>query len=77
MSVKVLLFGVLADKAGYSSLDFEDVNNLDELIKILKFKYPFGNNTSYAIAVNQSVVKGNIKLNDNDEVALLPPYAGG
>lgn len=77
MRVKILLFGILADESGCSSLDINDVNNLDELIKILKLKFPVLKKSSFAIAVNLTVVGGNIKLNDNDEVALLPPYAGG
>jgi molybdopterin synthase sulfur carrier subunit len=77
LKVKVLFFGVLAYKAENSSVVVENVNDLDELKRNLKAKFSFLENTSYLIAVNQTVVKGNIKLNDNDEIALLPPYAGG
>jgi molybdopterin synthase sulfur carrier subunit len=77
LRVKVLLFGVLADKARCSSLDFENVNDLNELNINLKAKFLFLEKVSYAIAVNQLVVNGNIKLNDNDEIAFLPPFAGG
>jgi len=72
-----LFFGILADKAKYSSIDYENGNTLDELKRNLKVKFPFLENAKFAIAVNQSVVNGNAKLNDNDEIALLPPYAGG
>lgn len=77
MSVKVLLFGVLADKAGCLSLEFKNVNDLNELNLNIKAKFPFLEEETYVIAVNQLVVKGNTKLNNNDEVALLPPFAGG
>jgi molybdopterin converting factor small subunit len=32
---------------------------------------------NFKVAVNQSIVNADFKLNDNDEVALLPPFAGG
>lgn len=73
----MLFFGVLADKAEHSSVVAENVNDLDELKRNLKAKFMFLEKASYAIAVNYTVVGGNIKLNDNDEIALLPPYAGG
>jgi len=77
LSVKVLLFGVLADKAGCSSLEIKNVNDLNELNLNIRAKFPFLESASYAIAVNQSVVNGNTKLNNNDEIAFLPPFAGG
>jgi molybdopterin synthase sulfur carrier subunit len=75
--VKVLFFGILADKAGFSSLVVEKTYNLNELMKNLKTRFPFLEKSPYAVAVNQVVVRGNTKLNDNDEIALLPPFAGG
>jgi molybdopterin converting factor small subunit len=29
------------------------------------------------LVVNKEKVDGNVVLNDNDEIALLPPYSGG
>lgn len=77
MKVKMLFFGILADKSGCSSLFVENINNLNEVMKYVKVKFPFLEKASFAVAVNQIVVKGNTKLNDNDEIALLPPFAGG
>lgn len=73
----MLFFGILEDKAERSSAVFENVNDLDELKRNLKTKFSFLEKVSYAIAVNQSIVKGNTVLNNNDEIALLPPFAGG
>lgn len=77
MKVNILFFAGLADKTGCSSIDMENINNLDELRRNLRTMFPFLEKASYAIAVNQTVVKGNIQLNNNDEIALLPPFAGG
>lgn len=77
MKVKVLFFGVLANKAGCSFSDFENIIDLDELMRNLKSKFQFLENAAFAVALNQVVVNGNAKLKDKDEIALLPPFAGG
>jgi molybdopterin synthase sulfur carrier subunit len=77
MKVKVLLFGVLADKAGISFVVVENTYNLNDLLRNLKTRFPFLEKASYAVARNQEIVRGNTELIDNDEIALLPPFAGG
>ena len=32
---------------------------------------------NYKIAVNQTIVSSDLGLNNNDEIAILPPFAGG
>jgi molybdopterin synthase sulfur carrier subunit len=75
--VKVLFFGSLVDKTESSSVNFENANDLNGLMKNLKSKFPFLEESSFVIAVNQVIVRENVKLNNNDEIALLPPFAGG
>jgi molybdopterin synthase sulfur carrier subunit len=77
MKVKVLLFGSLAEKAGKSTIYIENVKNIDGLVRKLIVDHPFLKNSKFAIALNQVIVKGNSVLNNDDEIALLPPYAGG
>lgn len=78
MKIKVLLFGSLADKAGCSSLVETGVSDdLNELMKILKTRFVFLNSAVFAVARNREVVRNNPKLSDGDEIALLPPFAGG
>ena len=43
----------------------------------IRMEYPFLKNMNYLIAVNQEVIKDNIALRDGDEIALMPPFAGG
>ena len=40
-------------------------------------KYPKLQNISFIIAVNQTIVSENTTVNESDEIALLPPFAGG
>jgi molybdopterin converting factor small subunit len=39
--------------------------------------YPGLRNIAFSLAVNRNIMDSNIELNDKDEIALLPPFAGG
>ena len=77
MKINVLLFGNLADKAGKSSFSVEDVHDINDLMNKLKSQFTFLVNSRYVIAKNQKIVRDNALLNDGDEIAILPPFAGG
>jgi molybdopterin synthase sulfur carrier subunit len=77
MKVKVLFFGVLAEKAGDEFTEIEGVKDIDSLKRVLLDKYPDFENYSYQISINRNISRENNKLSDGDELALLPPFAGG
>lgn len=77
MKITVLLFGVLAEKAGAQRLELENIEDLESLKDYFNGKYPEFKELSFQVSVNQELVCGNIKLSDGDELALLPPFAGG
>ncbi len=51
----------------------------NDLLQILKKKYPVLDKSlkQVIVAVNKETGKGDEKLSDGDEVALLPPVSGG
>lgn len=77
MKIIVKLFGLVAEAAGSSSAELTDVADSNSLIKKLNNDYPKLNNCQYSFAVNKIIATENINLKDGDEVALLPPFAGG
>jgi len=77
MKTKVLLFGMLSDKTRNPSVDVENVSNTDELKRQLEQRFPSLKGMQYNISVNQEIYKETVDLYDGDEVALLPPFAGG
>ena len=76
MSVKIILFGKLAEIAG-DSVSVDNVADTDSLINDLQKKYPEFAKTKYLIAVDKQVIKENTVLNKKSTVALLPPFSGG
>jgi molybdopterin synthase catalytic subunit len=81
MRVRVLFFGVLKDLAGKSSdlLDLHDGASIREVIAHYEAQIPRMKTalTSAAMAVNQHYAEPGTRLNESDEIALLPPVSGG
>lgn len=78
MKVHVKYFGMLAEAIGKNEEQFEITEkSVLELDAFLKNKYSKLEFINYKFAVNQSLVDGNELLKENDEIALLPPFAGG
>ena len=76
MSLKIIFFGRLAEIGG-ESIELDQVENTDDLVKALHKNFPKLADTRYAIAVDKKVISGNTILHKNSEVALLPPFSGG
>jgi len=75
MTIKI--FGQLHDIVGSNSVEVENVANTDELIQQLQLKYPALKNSKYKVAVNRNIIQLNTALQQNAEIALLPPFSGG
>ena len=80
MTLTVKYFGLVADitqkKEEQLFLENEAMT-LNQLQSKLEAQYPELKNTTYSFAINQSLSQSNEALKNNDEIALLPPFAGG
>ncbi len=77
MKVSVLFFGVLAEVTGTALKIYEDVKTLEHLKIRVADDYPKTVHYSFRIAVNNEISDEDMPLKDGDEVAFLPPFAGG
>ncbi len=75
--MKILLFGSLVDTVGKSELEIRNVENTNILKEKIFSEHPQLHNQSFLIAVNKKVQRENILMNENDVIALLPPFSGG
>jgi len=74
--VEVLLFGLIAEKAGTDRLQLE-ASSLSRLRQLLEQRVPELTCLSHAIAVDRMIIQGDMALAGSEEIAVLPPFAGG
>ena len=81
MKVRLLFFAVLRDIVGKSETDVEvpDGTRAADLWQRLRSQYAplAGYAQPPMTAVNESYVRPEVVLRDGDEVAFIPPVAGG
>lgn len=75
MEVKVIAFGKIAEITGKEfTVTASDTEALKEQLSV---QFPPLADMKFAVAVNKKVTEENIRLGNNDTVALMPPYSGG
>ena len=77
MEIKVLFFGVLAEVTQTMFRHYRDVISYKDLINRIQDEYPEMVHYNYRIAVNSEIVNEEPELRNMDEVAFMPPFAGG
>lgn len=77
MKIKILFFGILTDITKKSKIEIEGINNLSDLKSYLFKTYPNLKNMDFRIALNKEIINDDAIFKANDEIALLPPFAGG
>jgi molybdopterin synthase sulfur carrier subunit len=77
MKVKVLFFGVLSEVSGTGIKFYEDVKSTDHLNFRVSDDFPEMVHYKFKISVNNNIINSDTNLNDGDEIAFLPPFAGG
>ncbi len=80
--MKLLTFGIARDIVGGSTLEIdsntEGVKTVADLKAFLLKTYPkFGNLASLMIAVNEEYGLDETPISEKDDIALIPPVAGG
>jgi molybdopterin converting factor subunit 1 len=81
VKVRVLFFGMLRDFAGKASdeLELSEGSVVRDVLAQYQSRIPQLKQAipSLAVAVNQQYAGPETRLNENDEIALLPPVSGG
>jgi len=80
MEITVKYFGIIADITQKKEEVFfidEDTNSIKKLQLKLEIRYSKLLVINYSIAVNKKFLQNDILLENFDEIALLPPFAGG
>lgn len=77
--IKVLFFGILSTKCKTKELELDITSGttVKELITILKERFSEMPDGPFIIAINETQATLDTMINDNDEVAVMPPFSGG
>jgi len=75
--VHVKLYGYVADIIGKGSIEIELPCTVAELRVRVNALAEGLQDLQYHVAVDQDLVGNDIELNEENEVAILPPFAGG
>jgi molybdopterin synthase sulfur carrier subunit len=75
--IRVLFFGRLKDIVGTNEIVASDIKDIEDLKRYLFEKFPKLKGEIFSVALNYEIIHTNENLKDNDEVALIPPVAGG
>ncbi|MBL7962747.1 MAG: MoaD/ThiS family protein [Flavobacteriales bacterium] len=74
--MEVLLFGMIAEMAGADRVKV-DASSVHQLRRALADRIPDLDKFSMAIAVDRRIVHEDMPLTGSEEIAVLPPFAGG
>lgn len=77
MEVKVLFFGVLTEVTQTGLKIYHNVETLGNLMMKIRDEFPEIVNYNFRTSVNSVMVNDDPILNNGDEIALMPPFAGG
>lgn len=77
MKIKVLFFGVLSEVTGTGIKIYEGVKSMSQLKQEISDDYPELVHYNFRISLNNEIIQSDAPLSDGDEIACLPPFAGG
>lgn len=78
MELNLNYFGMIAEATNVQKEKLNlELKTIVELKAVLIEKYPAIEKLNYQLAVNQNIVGNDFQLSNGDEIALLPPFAGG
>jgi len=72
-----MFFGVLSEVTGSDIRHYADIKSIDDLRLRILDDYPEIEHYNYRISLNNEILNSDGNLNDGDEIAFMPPFAGG
>jgi len=79
LSINIKYFGMIGEAANKDSevITINESATVEELKNVILQKHKKLKKMDFQIALNLNIAGKDEKINDKDEIALLPPFAGG
>jgi len=73
----IFLYGKFKEMAGKDSIEVPLLKSVKELRTYLQENYQFLKEEYFMVAVNHTIYTDDAEISEKDEIAILPPVAGG
>jgi len=77
MELQIISFGKIAEFLSSQQLNVSEIKDTNQLKSYLENAFPQLATMKYKLAVNKVLVQENTPINNNDSVAIMPPFSGG
>jgi len=77
MEISILFFGVLAEVTGTDRKYYRGITSYGDLKHRIEDDFPEIVHYNFRVAINNKIVNDDPLLRHDDQVAYLPPFAGG
>jgi len=77
MDITVLFFGVLAEVTGTHRKHYRNISSYNDLKYRIRDEFPELVHYKYLTCLNNEIINDEPPLRHGDEIAFLPPFAGG
>jgi sulfur-carrier protein len=77
MGVEILFFGQLTEKVGCNHFVMDNPGNTSLLKSQLFEKFPALEKAKFTIAIHNKLVLEDASIQEDDKIALMPPFSGG
>jgi len=77
IGIKVLAFGMIAEKIEATEFYLQHIKTTDEFMEYLTEKYPQLQGMKFTLSLNKNIINKNTAISEGSVVALLPPFSGG
>ncbi len=77
MKIEIISFGKIAEFISNQKIDIAEITDTDNLKIHLETLFPELKAIKYKFALNNQLVQANSAIEQNDILAIMPPFSGG
>ncbi len=77
MEIEIITFGKIVEFMESQRISFEGIEDTDGLKLAIERSFPPLADMKYKLALNKNIVQQNMPINNNDVLAIMPPFSGG
>ena len=77
MEIEIISFGRIAEFIPQQRINVGGIRDTNALKRHLEATFPMLAEIKYKLALNKHMIHENLLIEDNDTLAIMPPFSGG